>query len=81
MATYYVDPALGNDGNAGTSEGAGNAWLTLQYALDNTVSLDEIYVKNSAIIDVSSVIDIDQSQGSRQVKGYSSVISDDGIVT
>jgi hypothetical protein len=37
MTTYYVDTAVGNDGNAGTSEGAGNAWATIDKAM-NTVA-------------------------------------------
>lgn len=32
--TWYVDPALGDDANLGTSAGAGNALATLQEALD-----------------------------------------------
>lgn len=29
MTTYYIDATLGNDGNAGTAPGAGNAWQTV----------------------------------------------------
>ena len=32
---YYVDAVDGSDLNAGTSPGEGNAWATLQHALDN----------------------------------------------
>ena len=48
MATYYVDGAVGNDGNAGTSEGAGNAWATIQKAMDTVSPGDTVYVKASA---------------------------------
>ena len=34
---YYVDNLLGNDANVGTSPGTGNAWATIQHAL-NTVT-------------------------------------------
>lgn len=33
MVEYYVEPA-GNDANLGTAPGAGNAWLTVKYALE-----------------------------------------------
>ena len=33
MATYYVDYAVGDDGNAGDAWGAGNAWKTIEHAL------------------------------------------------
>src|SRR5580704_13196431 len=32
--TFYVDVANGNDGNKGLSAGAGNAWKTIQHAID-----------------------------------------------
>lgn len=34
MAEYYVEATTGSDANAGTSPGSGNAWATIQYALD-----------------------------------------------
>lgn len=45
MTTYYVDTAVGNDANAGTSEGAGNAWATIQKALDTVAADDHVYIK------------------------------------
>ncbi len=45
MAEHYVDHAVGNDGNAGHAEGAGNAWKTVQKAVDNTVAGDRINIK------------------------------------
>jgi len=47
MATYYVDTAVGDDGNLGTSEGAGNAWATIQHAVDNVAADDKVWVKAS----------------------------------
>ena len=37
MTVYYVDPVDGDDGNAGTSEGSGNAWQTLGQAASTAV--------------------------------------------
>ncbi len=42
---YYVDHAVGADGNLGTSEGAGNAWEHVQHAVDNTGAGDRINIK------------------------------------
>ncbi len=39
MTDYYLDP-LGNDGNAGTSAGVGNAWLTIDHAVTNSADSD-----------------------------------------
>ena len=47
MTTYYVDVAVGNDVNAGTSEGAGNAWASIGKALDTVVAGNTVYVKAS----------------------------------
>lgn len=43
---YYLDHALGNDVNLGTSAGAGNAWKTIGKALDTVVADDYVWVKN-----------------------------------
>ena len=41
--TYYVRHAVGNDGNAGNSEGA--AWKTIGKAMDTVVAGDLVYVQ------------------------------------
>lgn len=46
--TYYVDGAVGNNTNVGTSEGAGNAWATVHWACTHCAAGDTIYVKASA---------------------------------
>lgn len=43
---YYVDYALGDNVNAGTSPGAGNAWKTFDYARANAVSPAVIHLKD-----------------------------------
>lgn len=47
MTTYYVDVAVGADGNAGTSEGAGNAWASIGKAMNTVAAGDFVYVKAS----------------------------------
>ena len=47
MATYYVDHDAGADVNAGTSEGAGNAWKTIAKAMGTVAAGDVVNVKNN----------------------------------
>ena len=47
MTTYYVDVAVGNDANLGTSEGVGNAWASFEKAFDTVTDGDLVYVKAS----------------------------------
>ncbi len=57
MATYYVDGDVGNDSNAGTSEGAGNAWATLgKLCTTATSGADRGYVKASAPYALTSTL-------------------------
>lgn len=51
--TYYVDVAVGSDGNAGTSPGAGNAWATIQKALNTVAKGDLAFVKASSTYSIS----------------------------
>lgn len=44
MATYYIDSALGADGNAGTAPGAGSAWATFSRAQSTVVGGDTVNV-------------------------------------
>jgi hypothetical protein len=48
VSTYYVDGADGDDGNAGTSEGSGNAWATIDKAMNTVAAGDIVFVKSSA---------------------------------
>ena len=57
MATYYVDGAMGDDGNVGTSEGSGNAWATIDKAMNTVAAGDIVFVKSSATYTEQPVID------------------------
>jgi len=57
MTTYYVDGAVGDDGNAGTSEGSGNAWATMDMAMNTVVAGDIVFVKASATYAETATID------------------------
>ena len=48
MAVYYVDSLLGNDSNAGTAPGSGNAWATIAKAVATAVAGDVCNIKASA---------------------------------
>ena len=56
MAEYFVDTDVGDNGNAGTSEGSGNAWATRAHAYEtgiptageDTTNGDILWVKGTA---------------------------------
>lgn len=86
MTIYYVDGAVGNDANAGTSEGAGNAWATIQYAMDTVASGDHVYVKGSADYAEDVTVNGTSCSGtlanrSTTFEGYTSVPGDGGYAT
>ena len=54
---YYVDGDVGNDGNLGTSEGAGNAWATIDHAMNQVAAGEIVYVKSSATYNEVATID------------------------
>jgi hypothetical protein len=54
---YYVDGAVGNDGNAGTSEGAGNAWATIDKAMNTIAAGEKCWVKASATYTETAHVD------------------------
>jgi hypothetical protein len=82
MATYFVDGAAGNDGNAGTSAGAGNAWATINKAATTMVAGDKTWVKASAnyheTVTMSGVGSVSQNI---TYEGYTSTTGDGGIAT
>jgi hypothetical protein len=82
MTTYYVDGAVGSDANAGTSEGAGNAWATIDKAMNTVVGSagDHVYVKASATY--NELVTIDNAGGTGiAFEGYTSTPGDGGKAT
>lgn len=61
MTTYYVDPASGNDANAGTSFAA--AWATTQKAADTAVAGDLVRLCDTATETTAVQIDFDTNSG------------------
>lgn len=80
---FYVDGSVGNDANAGTSEGSGNAWATIQKAADTAVAGEIVYVKASA--DYAEDVDFDTNSGTAASRitfiGYTSTTTDGGKAT
>jgi hypothetical protein len=82
MTTYYVDGAVGDDTNAGTSEGAGNAWATIQKSADTVIAGDTVWVKATGTY-VENVTATTAGTAGTAIwwKGYSSTTGDQGKVT
>lgn len=82
MATYYVDGAVGDDGNAGTSEGAGNAWATIGHAVSTVAAGDKVYVKASVTYTENLTLSTVGATSNPIVwEGYTSTPGDGGEVT
>ena len=82
MADYYVDGAVGDNANAGTSEGAGNAWATIDYAVDTAAAGDHIHIKASATY--TETVSMSQAGGTSAqmiLEGYTSTPGDGGKAT
>lgn len=79
---YYVDMAVGNDVNAGTSEGAGNAWQTIDKAMNEVAAGETVWVKASANYTETAGIDTAGSAGSPIIfEGYTTATGDGGRAT
>ena len=83
MAFYYVDGAVGDNGNAGTSEGAGNAWATIEYGMYAATG-GTVWIKNSttyleAIRWTGSTYRLNSSPVA--LVGYDTVTGDNGQIT
>lgn len=80
---FFVDMAVGNDANAGTSAGAGNAWKTVQKAADTAVAGEKVWVKASA--NYTEQVDFDTNSGTPAspiiFEGYTTTTGDDGRAT
>ena len=71
--------AVGNDGNLGTSEGAGNAWKTIDKAMNEVAAGDKVWVKAS--VDYTELATIDTAGGAITpiiFEGYTSSTGDGG---
>ena len=81
--TWYVDMAVGNDGNAGTSPGVGNAWKTLAKTQSNPiVAGDKVYVKGSADYTETLTIAVVGTAAAPVVfEGYTASPGDGGLAT
>lgn len=86
---YYVDVAVGDDGNAGTSEGAGNAWQTLAKAADTVAAGEKVWVKASGTYEsedgsndcVMQITTAGSAEAPIVFEGYHTSTGDGGIVT
>ena len=56
--TYYVDPDDGDDGNAGTSEGSGNAFLTIDHGMNTVIAGGVDYKWQSQVTDSTGALKI-----------------------
>ncbi len=81
--TYFVDTAVGNDGNAGTSAGAGNAWATIGHATVTVVAGDTVNVKASGNYNESVACATTSGGANTQITfvGYTATVGDNGQVT
>jgi hypothetical protein len=80
---YYVDGAVGDDANAGTSEGAGNAWATVDKAMNTVAAGEKVWVKASATYNELATIDTVGGSGNTPIEfeGYTSATGDGGKAT
>lgn len=83
MTVYYVDGVDGADVNAGTSEGSGNAWKTIQHAESTIVAGDTVYVKANG--SYAETVTLAASYGTTVVcpafEGYTTTPGDGGRAT
>jgi hypothetical protein len=81
MTDYYVDGAVGNDGNLGTSEGAGNAFATITHALSVVAAGDRVFVKGSVVYNETATI-VTPGSGFNYIliEGYTNTVGDNGQV-
>lgn len=83
MPTYYVDGAVGADSpNDGLSEGAGNAWATIDKAVSTVAAGDIVYVKSSITYDETATITVAGTANDWITYiGYTNTPGDNGVVT
>ena len=82
MATYFVDTAVGDDGNDGLSEGAGNAWATITKAMDTVAAGDIVNVKNTGTyFETATTVTVGTIAAPIRFSGYTSTVGDGGKPT
>jgi len=79
---YYVDWAVGDDSNAGTSEGAGNAWKTITKAMNTVAAGETVYVKATGpYLETATIVTAGTISGTITFEGYTSTPGDGGQAT
>ena len=82
MTVYYVDGAIGNDGNDGLAEGSSNAWATIDKAMNTVIAGDKVWVKATGNYNELATIDTAGTSSLNIVfEGYTSTTGDNGKVT
>ena len=81
MPTYYVDGAVGNNENLGTSEGAGNAWATISYAVSQVSAGDQVWVKGGTDYTETTARPVGLSSAWITFSGYTTTPGDGGKAT
>lgn len=87
MTEYYVDGAVGNDANAGTAEGAGNAWASMSHAATVVAAGDIVNVKASVTYtEQVTITTVGTSTSFIVWRGYTTTpgahgVGDEGMVT
>lgn len=80
--TYYVDGLVGNDSNSGIAPGSGNAWATIDNAMNRVQGGDKVWVKGSVNYNELAIIDTKGSGNAPIVfEGYTSTSGDNGFAT
>jgi hypothetical protein len=82
MTTYYVDGVNGSDANAGTSEGSGNAWATVDKAMNTVVAGDIVYIKGNGTYNETATLDtVGAYNNPTEFIGYTTTPGDNGKCT
>lgn len=80
MATYYVSDATGNDADDGLSEG--NAWATIDKAMNTVAAGDTVYVKADGVyLDTATIDTVGTTSATITFEGYTTTPGDSGQAT
>lgn len=79
---YYVDGAVGSDDNDGDAPGEGNAWATIDKAMNTVAAGEKVWVKASATYTENPIIDTAGVLASPiAFEGYTTTPGDGGRAT